>query len=177
MGRDEEGALHRLRELQAPILLIVAADGGRMVNAVGDGMLFEFSSSIAALGSALAIQQAVSQLNQGVGTNDDKMLLRIGINVGSVIVEGGDVFGEVVNVAARLEAIAEPGGICISHACYVETKRQFAVEFTDLGDQRLKNIGDPVRACAVRPTVRSADRREVKSGDVVPLSGSRWAGS
>jgi len=85
-------------------------------------MLLEFSSTVAALDCALAIQDLVGLINQGV-PDDDKMLLRIGINVGDVIVRGGDVFGEVVNVASRLEAIAEPGGICVSNACYIQTKR------------------------------------------------------
>jgi len=113
-------------------------------------MLLEFLSTVAALDCALAIQDLVGLSNRGV-PDDDKMLLRIGVNVGDVIVRGGDVFGEVVNVASRLEAIAEPGGVCVSHACYMQTKRQFAVSFTDLGDQRLKNIAEPVRAYAVHP--------------------------
>ena len=82
------------------------------------------------------------------------MLLRIGVNVGDVIVRRGDVFGEVVNVASRLEAIAEPGGICVSHACYMQTRRQIAVNFTDLGERRLKNIAEPVRAYAISSVER-----------------------
>jgi class 3 adenylate cyclase len=149
-GRDEEGAVHRLCELQSEISAIVEADGGRTVNIAGDAMLLEFPSPAAALDCALAIQDLVGLSNRGV-PDDDKMLLRIGLNVGEVIVRGGDVFGEVVNVASRLEAIAEPGGVCLSHACNMQTKRRFAVNFIELRDQRLKNIAEPVRAYALRP--------------------------
>ena len=137
MGRDEEGALRRLLEFHAAIEPIVEADGGRIVNTAGDAMLLEFSSGVAALKCALAIQEVVSLLNRGL-SDADKMLLRIGVNLGDVIVKGGDLFGEVVNVASRLEAIAEPGGICVSQSCYLQTRRQFDVDFIDLGEQRLK---------------------------------------
>jgi class 3 adenylate cyclase len=161
-GRDEDGAIRRLCETQAAISPIVEAAGGRTVNTAGDAMLLEFSSTAAALDCALAIQDLVALKNRGV-PDDDKMLLRIGVNVGDVIVWGGDVFGEVVNVASRLEAIAEPGGICVSHACYMQTKRQIAVNFTDLGEQRLKNIAEPVRAYAVRPPSASSLQESVPS--------------
>jgi adenylate cyclase len=167
MGRDEEGAVRRLRELQAAIAPIVKANRGRIVNTAGDAMLAEFSSSVAAVDSALAIQEVVGLLNRGID-RDDKMLLRIGINVGEVIVEGCDVFGEVVNIASRLEAIAEPGGICLSHACCVEIKCQFVVNFSDLGEQRLKNIAEPVRAYAVHPIRQSTPFRPIESARVLP---------
>ena len=168
-GRDEDGAVRRLCETQAAISPIVEAAGGRTVNTAGDAMLLEFSSTVAALDCALAIQDLVGLRNRGV-PDDDKMLLRIGVNVGDVIVRGGDVFGEVVNVASRLEAIAEPGGICVSHACYVQTKRQFAVNFTDLGEQRLKNIAEPVRAHAVRPPISSSLQEAVPSQAAPPAA-------
>ncbi|HKN27700.1 MAG TPA: adenylate/guanylate cyclase domain-containing protein [Roseiarcus sp.] len=168
-GRDEEGAARRLCETQAAISPIVEAAGGRTVNIAGDAMLLEFSSTVAALDCALAIQDLVGLSNRGV-PDDDKMLLRIGINVGDVIVRGGDVFGEVVNVASRLEAIAEPGGICVSHACYIQTKRQFAMNFADLGEQRLKNIAEPVRAYAVRPPRASSLQEAVPSQSAAPAA-------
>jgi class 3 adenylate cyclase len=149
MGRDEEGALRRLLEFHAAIEPIVEADGGRLVNTAGDAMLLEFSSGVAALECALAIQEVVSLLNRGL-CDADKMLFRIGVNLGDVIVAGGDLFGEAVNVASRLEAIAEPGGICVSHSCYLQTRRRLDVDFIDLGEQRLKNIAEPVRAYDVR---------------------------
>ena len=168
-GRDEEGAVRRLCETQAAISPIVEAAGGRTVNTAGDAMLLEFSSTVAALDCALAIQDLVGLSNRGV-PDDDKMLLRIGVNVGDVIVRGGDVFGEVVNVASRLEAIAEPGGICVSHACYTQTRRQFAVNFTDLGEQRLKNIAEPVRAYAVRPPSASSLQEAAPSQAAPPAA-------
>jgi class 3 adenylate cyclase len=168
MGRDEEGAVRRLRELQATISPIVKANRGRIVSTAGDAMIIEFSSSVAAFHSALTIQEVVGLLNCGVD-GDDKMLFRIGVNVGAVIVEGGDVFGEVVNIASRLEAIAEPGGICVSHACYVQTRGQFAVNFAYLGEQRLKNIAEPVRAYAVRRPWAEGDVPTAVS----PRSGAR----
>jgi adenylate cyclase len=171
IGRDEEGAVRRLRRLQAAITRIVEANQGRIANTAGDAMLVEFSSSVAALDSALAIQEAVGPLNLCCG-DDDEMLLRIGVNVGEVIVESGDVFGEVVNVASRLEAIAEPGGICASHAFFVQTKARFAVNFVDLGEQRLKNIAEPVRAYAVRPPWVNSVRRTASS----PSAGAVAAG-
>jgi class 3 adenylate cyclase len=184
-GRDEEGAVHRLCELPSEISAIVETECGRTVNAAGDAMLLEFPSTVAALDCALAIQDLVGLSNRGV-PDDDKMLLRIGLNVGEVIVRGGDVFGEVVNVASRLEAIAEPGGVCRSHACYMQTKRRFAVNFIELGDQRLKNIAEPVRAYALRPPsaasppeagriVESAPRRQVESPNVLQWPGRRRA--
>jgi adenylate cyclase len=184
-GRDEEGAVRRLCELQSEISAIVEAACGRTVNIAGDAMLLEFPSTVAALDCALAIQDLVGLSNRDV-SDDDKMLLRIGLHVGAVIVRGGDVFGEVVNVASRLEAIAEPGGVCLSHACYRQTKRRFALNFTDLGDQRLKNIAEPVRAYALRPPssagspearriVESAPRRQVESPNVLQWPARRRA--
>jgi len=157
MGRDEEGTVHRLRALQAAVSRIVASHGGRTVTTAGDAMLFDFSSSVAALGCALAIQRVVHLRSRGVSDND-RMLLRIGVNVGNVIVEGDDVFGEVVNIASRLEAIAEPGGVCISQAAYLQCGRLFALDFADLGDQRLKNIAEPVRAYAIGDAGPEPDR-------------------
>lgn len=173
MGRDEEGALRRLRELQAAIEPIVEVVGGRIFNTAGDAILLEFLSGLAAVECALSIQGVVSLLNSGL--HDDKMLLRIGINIGDVIVEAGDLFGEVVNVASRLEAIAEPGGICVSHSCYLQTRRRVSVDFVDLGEQRLKNIAEPVRVYAVGPIVGSADCRQVNSANVLPWPGRRRA--
>ena len=168
MGLDEEETVHRLRALQACVLRIVTSHDGRIVATAGDAMVFEFSSSTAALECALAIQRAVDLRNHGA-FDDNKMLLRIGVNVGEVIVEADDIFGEVVNVAARLEAMAEPGGVCISHACYMQTKRNFAVNFADLGEQRLKNIADPIRAYAVRRPRPAGLAQTVPSRSAAPL--------
>ena len=150
MGEDEEGAFRRLRELQTTVSWLVERHGGRTVKTAGDSMLLDFSSTVAALECAIAVQQSLERSNAEC-PEDRKMLLRIGINVGPVIVDGDDIFGEVVNVAVRLEAIAEPGGICLSRATYAQYKGKLAVEFVDMGDQTLKNIAEPVRAYAVPP--------------------------
>ena len=150
VGEDEEGTVRRLHELQAIVSPIVEGRGGRTVKTAGDAMLFDFSSIIAALECSIAVQQSLELCNAGL-REDCKMLLRIGINVGDVIVERDDIFGEAVNIASRLKGIAEPGCICLSHATYTQCKGRLAVEFVDLGDQKLKNIAEPVRAYAVRP--------------------------
>jgi class 3 adenylate cyclase len=173
MGRDEDGTVRRLRALQAAVSRIVARRGGRTVTIAGDAMLFDFSSSVEAVGCALAIQRLVHWRNRGASDND-KMLFRIGVNLGEVIVEGGDVFGEVVNVASRLEAIADPGGVCVSQAAYLECRRMFAVDFIELGDLRLKNIAEPVRAYAVGIDQSPVSRR-VASANVLPWPGRRGA--
>ena len=170
-GRDEEGAVRRLCGTQTAISLIVEAHGGRTVNVAGDAMLLEFPSTVAALDCALAIQDLVGARNRGV-LDDDKMLLRIGVNVGDVIASGGDVFGEVVNIASRLEAIAEPGGVCVSHACYMQTRRRLTVNFTDLGEHCLKNIAKPVRAYAVRPPSAPSPHEAVLSQAAPPGAGN-----
>jgi class 3 adenylate cyclase len=163
LGRDEDDAVRRLRELQAAIAPIVAANRGHTFNTAGDAMLMEFSSSVAALDSAMAIQEVVGLLNRALD-GEDKMLLRIGVHVGEVIVESGDVFGEVVNVASRLEGLAEPGGVYVSHACYAQIRRRLAVDFADLGEQRLKNIAESVRVYAARPPWPDGVPRAVSPG-------------
>ncbi|MBV9287586.1 MAG: adenylate/guanylate cyclase domain-containing protein [Hyphomicrobiales bacterium] len=164
MGLDEEETVRRLRALQACVSRIVTSHDGRIFTTAGDAMVFEFSSSTAALECTLAIQRAVHSRNHGASDNN-KMLLRIGVNVGEVIVDADDIFGEVVNIAARLEAMAEPGGVCISHVCYMQTKRKFAVDFADLGERRLKNILEPVRVYAVRPPCATRP-----AGGIMPVS-------
>jgi adenylate cyclase len=150
VGRDEEGAVGRLSELQARIAPIVEARGGRTANTAGDSMLLEFSSPVAAVECAIAIQRTVDRRNSHV-PDEDKMRFRIGINVGEVIDRGDDVFGDVVNVASRLEAIAAPGGICVSHAIYAHCRAKLSVAFVPQGEMRLKNILKPVRTYGVRP--------------------------
>lgn len=173
MGQDEEGTVRRLRALQAAVSRIVASHGGRTVSTAGDAMLFDFSSSVTALGCALAIQRLVHWRNRGASDNE-KMLFRIGVNVGEVIVEGDDVFGEVVNIASRLEAMAEPGGVCVSQAAYLECRRAFAIDFIELGDLRLKNIAEPVRAYAVGIGQNPVSRR-LESANVLTWPGRTGA--
>jgi TolB-like protein/Tfp pilus assembly protein PilF len=118
------------------------------VKSTGDGVLLEFPSVVDAVECAVAVQEVMAQRNEGV-PEDRQMLFRIGINLGDILIEGDDILGDGVNVAARLEGIAVPGGICISSFAYDQVRSKVPVEFTDLGEQTLKNIARPVRAYAV----------------------------
>ena len=148
MGADEVGTARTLREHRAVADALVAKHGGRIVKTTGDGVLLEFPSVVDAVECAVAVQTIMAERNQGV-PGDRRMLFRIGINLGDVLIEGDDILGDGVNVAARLEGIAEPGGICISSSAYDQVSGKVAVEFTDLGEHNLKNISRPIRAYAV----------------------------
>jgi TolB-like protein/tetratricopeptide (TPR) repeat protein len=148
MGADEVGTARTLREHRKVTDALVAKHGGRLVKTTGDGVLLEFPSVVDAVECAVAVQAVMDQRNEGV-PKDRRMLLRIGINLGDILVEGDDILGDGVNVAARLEGIAEPGGICISSSAYDQVRGKVPVEFTDLGEQTLKNIDRPIRAYAV----------------------------
>jgi TolB-like protein/Flp pilus assembly protein TadD len=148
MGLDEVGTARTLREHRAVTDALVAKHGGRLVKTTGDGVLLEFPSVVDAVEYAVAVQAVMAQRNEGI-PQDRRMLLRIGINLGDILIDGDDILGDGVNVAARLESIAEPGGICISSSAYDQVRGKVAVEFTDLGEQTLKNIALPIRAYAV----------------------------
>jgi adenylate cyclase len=149
MGLDEVGTARTLREHRAVTDPLVARHGGRIVKTTGDGVLLEFPSVVDAVECAVAVQAVMDQRNEGVPV-DRRMLFRIGINLGDILIEGDDILGDGVNIAARLEGIAEAGGICISSTAYDQVQGKVAVEFADLGDQRLKNIARPIRAFVVR---------------------------
>jgi TolB-like protein len=148
MGLDEVGTARTLREHRAVTDALVAKHGGRLVKTTGDGVLLEFPSVVDAVECAVAVQAVMAQRNEGI-PQDRRMLFRIGINLGDILIEGDDILGDGVNVAARLEGIAEPGGICISSSAYEQVRGKVAVDFTDLGEQKLKNIDRPIRAYAV----------------------------
>jgi TolB-like protein len=148
MGTDEVGTARTLREHRKVADALVAKHGGRLVKTTGDGLLLEFPSVVDAVECAVAVQAVMAERNQGV-PEDRRMLLRIGINLGDILIEGDDILGDGVNVAARLEGIAEPGGICVSSSAYEQVRGKIAVEFADLGEQNLKNIARPIRAYAV----------------------------
>jgi len=145
MGADEEGTLARLnahrREFLEPK---IAEYRGRIVKRTGDGILIEFASAVDAARCAAEIQRGMCERNESVEL-DTRIALRIGIHVGDVIIEEGDIFGDGVNIAARLEGIAEPGGICISDDVFRQVRGKIDVDFADAGDQQLKNIERPVR--------------------------------
>jgi TolB-like protein/class 3 adenylate cyclase len=148
MGLDEVGTARTLREHRDVTDALVAKHGGRIVKTTGDGLLLEFPSVVDAVECAVAVQAVMAERNEDV-PQDRRMLFRIGINLGDILIEGDDILGDGVNVVARLEGIAEPGGICISSSAYDQVRGKVAVEFADLGEQSLKNIARPVRAYAV----------------------------
>jgi TolB-like protein len=168
MGLDEVGTARTLREHRKVTDALVAKHGGRLVKTTGDGVLLEFSSVVDAVECAVAVQEVMAQRNEGVAV-DRRMLFRIGINLGDILIEGEDILGDGVNVAARLEGIAEPGGICISSSAYDQVRGKVAVEFADLGEQKLKNIALPIRAYAV---VRDGLRLPTPPGSAIPTSTS-----
>ena len=140
MGSDEEGTLRTLaahrNELIDPK---IAAYRGRIVKTTGDGALVEFASVVDAVSCAVEIQHAMGERNEHVA-HDRRLELRIGINIGDIIIDAGDIFGDGVNVAARLEALAEPGGICVSRVVRDQIGGRLNVTFIDLGERQLKNI-------------------------------------
>src|SRR5215468_156057 len=148
MGIDEVGTARTLREHRKVADALVEKHGGRLVKSTGDGVLLEFPSVVDAVECAVAVQAVMDQRNEGVPA-DRQMLFRFGINLGDVLIEGDDILGDGVNIAARLEGVATPGGICISSTAYDHVRGKVSVEFTDLGEQTLKNIARPVRAYAL----------------------------
>ena len=149
MGADEAGTLERLKSLRKELVQPkITARGGRIVKLMGDGLLAEFPSVVEAVHCAVDIQQSVSARETEL-PEDQRILLRIGVNLGDIIVEGSDIYGDGVNVAARLEALAEPGGIFISSDAYRQARGKMEAEFEDLGEQDLKNVAEPVRVYRV----------------------------
>src|SRR6516164_6104111 len=146
MGQDEEGTLAALKALRKSLIdPKIAEHRGRIVKTTGDGALVEFASPVDAVRCAAEIQRSMSERNAAV-QSDRWIEFRIGINVGDVIIDGGDIFGDGVNVAVRLEGMAEPGGICISASVHEYVRGQFEIPFEDAGEQWLKNITRPVHA-------------------------------
>jgi adenylate cyclase len=151
MGADEEGTHERLkahrRELVDPK---IGEHSGRIVKTTGDGMLVEFASVVDAVRCAAELQRAMIDREAGM-PEDRRIRFRIGINLGDIIVDGDDIFGDGVNVAARLEALSDPGGLCISRMVRDQIRDKLAYDFEDLGEQSVKNIARPVRVYALRP--------------------------
>jgi len=156
MEADEEGTLARMnahrREFLEPA---VAQNRGRIVKRTGDGVLIEFSSAVDAARCAIDVQRGMGERNAGVSP-ERRIELRIGIHVGDIMIEDDDIFGDGVNIAARLESIAQPGGICISDDAYRQVRGKVNVNFQDSGEQELKNIARPVRVYQLRPEAAPA---------------------
>ena len=149
MGADETRTVQDLKGHQAVVLPMVSEFGGRIIDTAGDGILAEFASVVNAVKCAVAIQSTMAQRNAGIEP-ERRMQFRIGINVGDIVYDEARIYGDGINVAARLESIAEPGGICISSKVYEEINGRVDLAYQDMGEQQLKNITRPVRAYWVR---------------------------
>ena len=148
MHDDEERTLATLTARRAIIDELIANGRGEIAGTAGDSVLAEFASVVDAVRSAVAIQQALAKANEPL-PEESRMLFRIGINVGDVMVKDGDIFGDGVNVAARLEGIAEPGGICVTRGVRDHLRDRMEYDFEDLGEHSVKNIARPVRVFRV----------------------------
>ena len=157
MERDEAGTLARLRTLRRDLIdPKIAEHKGRIVKTTGDGLLVEFPSVVEAVACAVAVQREMAARNDTTA-EDERIEFRVGINSGDVIVEDGDIHGDGVNIAARLEGIAEPGGICVSAIVHDQVQGRLECAFEDIGEQSLKNLVRPVRVYRVGPKSPLAD--------------------
>jgi adenylate cyclase len=151
MGADEEGTLAALKELRRELAdPKIKEHRGRIVKTTGDGLLVEFASVVDAVRCAVEVQQEMAERNVGV-PEEQRIQFRIGINLGDIIKDGRDIYGDGVNVAARLEALAEPGGICVNRVVRDQVRDKLDFAFEDAGEQRVKNIARPLRVYHVRP--------------------------
>ena len=169
MGADEVGTLSALKDIRREVIdPTLAEHKGRIVKSTGDGMLVEFASAVDAVSCAMTVQSKMVER----GDAAPRISFRIGINVGDIIVEGGDIFGDGVNVAARIENECEPGGVFLSGSAFEQVRGKTEFAFDDLGERSLKNIERPVRLYAVRsPTAEpvSPAQTSVRSGTVFSL--------
>jgi adenylate cyclase len=142
---DEEGTLSALKTLRHDLMdPLIAQHGGRVVKLMGDGMLAEFASVVDAVRAAVGTQQAVAERNRGM-PKETRIEFRVGVNMGDIVIDGDDIHGDGVNVAARLEGLAKPGGICVSGNVYEEVRDRTDLPFEDMGEREVKNIDRPVR--------------------------------
>src|SRR3984957_16076851 len=150
MGRDEGGTLANLKSFRKTLVdPAIAAHRGRIVKTTGDGSLVEFASAVDAARCAIEIQRAMASRNAAI-PEDRRVEFRIGINVGDIISDEGDIYGDGVNIAARVESLASPGAICLSEDAYKQIKGKLDLNVSDMGVQQLKNIAQPVRVFGVR---------------------------
>ena len=150
IGAHEGATLQAFKTIRAELFEpAIAVHSGRLVKTTGDGLLVEFSSVVEALRCAVEVQAHMAESNAAVPA-DNRMEFRIGINVGDIVVEDDDIFGDGVNVAVRLEGLAEPGGICVSVRVQEDAAGKLDLAFEDLGEQQLKNIARPVRVYRIR---------------------------
>jgi adenylate cyclase len=175
MGEDEVATIHTITAYRALIATLIQQHRGRVVDSPGDNLLAEFPSVVEAVQCAVAIQRELRVRNAALPLHR-RMEFRIGINLGDVITEGERIYGDGVNIAARLEGLAEAGGLCISGTVYDQIKTRLALGYEDLGAQAVKNIAEPVRAYRVQltpeaavPAVHEQDERTVgEAGRLLP---------
>ena len=148
MSQDEPGTLRALTTHREAMDRLIGEHGGRIANTAGDSVLAEFPSAVDAVQCAVEVQKALADLRTG-GDPGRALRFRIGIHVGDVMVRGGDLLGDGVNIAARLEGLAQPGGICISGDVHRHVRKALPLQYVDLGPQQVKNIEEPVQAFAV----------------------------
>jgi TolB-like protein/class 3 adenylate cyclase/Flp pilus assembly protein TadD len=152
MGADETGTHTRLKALRRELIdPTIKAHGGRVVKSTGDGVLVEFPSAVEAVTCAVEVQRSMIDRNAGT-PEDTRIVFRIGLNIGDLIIEDGDIYGDGVNVAARLEGLSPPGGLCVSAKVYEEVRDKLPYPFTDEGEQQVKNVSRPVRAYMLSAT-------------------------
>ncbi len=165
MGADEEGTLATLKRYREAMSRLIGAHGGRVINTWGDGLIAEFPSVVEAVRTAVDVQNELAGLNAACPA-DGRMLFRIGINLGDVIVEGDDIYGDGVNIAARLQGSAPAGGIVISNTVYDQVRNKVAVGFDFLGPLAVKNVADAVPSYAVRIGEREDAPQQPRADDV-----------
>src|SRR6516225_5286822 len=168
MGADEVGTLKGLTERRAILDRFIGEHRGRIANTAGDSILAEFASAVDAVQCAVDAQAALTEANSSLPA-DRHINFRIGIHVGDVIVRAGDLFGDGVNIAARLQALALPGGVCVSSTTYEQVRKVLPVAFTDMGLQQVKNIEDPIRAYAAGALAEAVRSAAVSEDSLRPL--------
>jgi TolB-like protein/class 3 adenylate cyclase/tetratricopeptide (TPR) repeat protein len=151
MGVDDVGTLQALKAHRREVVdPAIAAHHGRIVKTTGDGMLVEFGSVVDAVNCAMSVQQTMADRNNNSANSVPRIIFRIGINIGDIIIDGDDIFGDGVNVAARVEAECEPGGVCLSGSAFEQLRSKTVFAFEDMGERQLKNIERPIRIYSVR---------------------------
>jgi TolB-like protein len=177
MGEDEAGTAKAVRERREAAMPLVREFGGRLVKTTGDGVLLEFPSVVAAVECAILVQKTMAERNAKL-PEAKRILYRIGVNLGDVLIEGDDILGDGVNVAARLEGICEPGGVCVGGSAHEHVAGRVAAQFVDIGERDLKNIARPVRAYALSPeaiekAIVDAPTRDAKFQPSASVTGHR----
>jgi len=165
MGADEVGTLKGLTERRAILDRFIGQHRGRIANTAGDSILAEFGSAVDAIECAVEAQTALAEANSSVAP-DRRINFRIGVHIGEVMVQAGDLFGDGVNIAARLQSIAKPGSVCISGATYDQVRKVLSMTFVDLGVQQVKNIQEPIRAYRVGEPSETREAAPARVGEV-----------